>query len=73
MRVLMVAGVSINLGVLGLCIEAAGLGYQVVVASDAVAGVPPDFADQVLANSVALVAAVHTVDEIVTALDVLTR
>jgi nicotinamidase-related amidase len=72
-RVLVVAGVSVNLGVLGLCIEAVGLGYQVVVASDAVAGVPPDFADQVLANSIALVAAVHTVDEIVTALDVLTR
>jgi nicotinamidase-related amidase len=72
-RVLLVAGVSVNLGVLGLCIEAVGLGYQVVVASDAVCGVPLDFADQVVINSIALVAAVCTVEEIVTALAVLTR
>ncbi|MGH9301364.1 MAG: cysteine hydrolase, partial [Acidimicrobiales bacterium] len=37
---LVVTGVSLNLGVLGLCLEAVNLGYQVVVATDAVAGVP---------------------------------
>jgi nicotinamidase-related amidase len=67
-RVLIVTGVSINLGVLGLCIEAVNLGYQCVVATDAVAGVPLAYADEVLHNSVGLVAALHTVDEIVTAL-----
>jgi nicotinamidase-related amidase len=72
-RVLVVTGVSVNVAVLGLCIEAVGLGYQVVVASDAVAGIPLDYADAVLANSVALVAALHTADEIIGALDVLTR
>jgi nicotinamidase-related amidase len=72
-RVLVVAGVSVNLGVLGLCVEAVNLGYQVVVASDAVVGVPLDYADAVLRNSVSLVAAVQTVDEIVGALDGLTR
>jgi nicotinamidase-related amidase len=72
-RVLVVAGVSTNLGVLGLCVEAVNLGYQVVVASDAVVGVPLDYADQVLAHSVALVAALATVDDVVAALEILTR
>jgi nicotinamidase-related amidase len=72
-RVLVVTGVSVNVGVFGLCIEAVNLGYQVVVASDAVIGVPLDYSDSVMANSVALVANVSTVDEIVRALDVLTR
>jgi nicotinamidase-related amidase len=72
-RVLVVTGVSVNVAVLGLCIEAVNLGYQVVVASDAVVGVPLDYSDAVMANSVALVATVRTVDEIVAALDLLTR
>jgi nicotinamidase-related amidase len=72
-RVLVVTGVSSNLGILGLCVEAVNLGYRVVVASDAVAGVPPEYADQVLVNSIALVAALHTVDDIVQALAVVTR
>lgn len=67
-RVLVVTGVSVNLGVLGLCVEAVNLGYQVVVASDAVAGVPEAYAASVLRNSVALVAALATVDDIVAAL-----
>jgi nicotinamidase-related amidase len=72
-RVLVVTGVSTNLGVLGLCVEAVNLGYQVVVASDAVTGVPLDYAADVLRSSITLVAAVHTVDEIVEALATLTR
>jgi nicotinamidase-related amidase len=72
-KVLVVAGVSVNVGVLGLCIEAVNLGYQVVVASDAVTGVPLGYADAVLKNSVSLVASVRPVDDIVRALGVLTR
>jgi nicotinamidase-related amidase len=72
-RALVVAGVSVNLGVLGLCVEAVNLGYQVVVASDAVVGVPPDYGDLVLASSVSLVAALHPVDDIIEALAALTR
>jgi nicotinamidase-related amidase len=63
-RVLVVAGVSVNLGVLGLCIEAVNLGYQVAVATDAVAGVPADYADSVLRGSIALVATLTTVAEL---------
>lgn len=71
-RVLVVSGVSVNLGVLGLCVEAVNLGYQVVVASDAVTGVPLDYADEVVRNSIALVAALATVDEVIEALGNLT-
>jgi nicotinamidase-related amidase len=59
-RVLAVAGVSVNLG------------YQVVVATDAVVGIPLDYADAVLKNSIGLVASLHSVDDIVTALSTLT-
>jgi nicotinamidase-related amidase len=72
-RVLVVTGVSVNVGVIGLCIEAVNLGYQVVVASDAVVGVPLDYADAVMENTLSLVARVSTVDEIVDALVILTR
>jgi nicotinamidase-related amidase len=72
-RVLVVTGVSVNLGVLGLCVEAVNLGYQVVVATDAVVGVPVDYGDLVLTTSVGLVAALHRVDEITDALESLTR
>jgi len=67
-RVLVVTGVSVNLGVLGLCIEAVNLGYQVAVPTDAVAGVPADYAAAVLGTSVALVATLTTVDDVITAL-----
>jgi nicotinamidase-related amidase len=57
-------GVSVNLAILGLCIEAVGLGYQVVLPTDAVAGVPRHYADAVIENTLALVATRSTVDEI---------
>src|SRR5690606_16749799 len=50
-------GLSVNLGVLGLALEAVGLGYRVVVAEDAVAGVPEEYARAVMENSIALLAA----------------
>lgn len=57
-------GVSLNIGVLGLCLGATDLGYRVVVPTDAVVGVPADYGDSVLANSVAMVATLTTVDEL---------
>lgn len=60
-------GVSTNLGVIGLSIEAVNLGYRVVVATDAVAGIPRDYADAVMRNTLALLATRAEVDEIVRA------
>jgi nicotinamidase-related amidase len=57
-------GVSLNIGVLGMVIEAVNLGYQVVVPTDCVAGVPDDYAEAVLANSVAFLATRTTADRL---------
>jgi len=59
-----VAGVSVNLGVIGLCIEAVNHGYRVAVPTDAVAGIPADYAAAVLANSIGYIARLTTVDAI---------
>ena len=67
-QVVVATGVSVNLGILGLCVEAVNLGYQVVVPTDAVAGVPADYAAAVLKNSVGLVATLSTVAEVVATL-----
>ena len=47
-RTVVATGVSVNLGLLGLAIEAVNLGYRVVVPRDTVAGVPEEYADAVL-------------------------
>jgi nicotinamidase-related amidase len=60
-------GVSVNLGIVGLAVEAVNLGYRVVVVTDAVAGVPRQYADAVLEHTLALVAKLATTDEVVTA------
>ena len=60
-----VTGVSLNLGIIGLAVEAVDLGYRVVVATDAVAGVPADYADQVMRHTLSLVATLATVDDII--------
>jgi len=67
-RTLIVAGVSVNLGVLGLCIEAVNFGYLVALPTDAVAGVPVAYAKAVLQTTLALVATLTTVDDLVQAL-----
>jgi nicotinamidase-related amidase len=63
-RTVVATGVSVNLAILGLAIEAVNLGYRVVVATDAVAGTPADYADAVLDGTIALLAARLTVDQI---------
>jgi nicotinamidase-related amidase len=60
-------GVSLNLGIIGLAVEAVDLGYCVVVATDAVAGIPADYADDVLRHTLALVATLASVDDIIAA------
>ena len=57
-------GVSVNIGVLGLVISAADLGYRVVVPRDAVAGLPEDYADAVLSGTIALLATVTSADDV---------
>ncbi len=49
-------GVSVNVALLGLSIEAVNFGYQVVLPRDAVAGVPDDYVDAVFRHTLALLA-----------------
>ena len=63
-RTVVATGASVNLGVFGMALSALDLGYQVVIPRDAVAGVPRDYADAVLDNSLSLIATLVTADEL---------
>jgi len=62
---LIVVGVSLNLGILGLSIEAVNLGYSVVIAADAVAGFPAQYAQDVLRHSLIAITEQATVAQII--------
>jgi nicotinamidase-related amidase len=53
---IVVTGVSLNVGVLGLVIVACDLGYEVVVVTDAVAGMPTEYGDALLRNTIGALA-----------------
>lgn len=57
-------GVSVNVGMTNLVMDAVNLGYQVVLPRDAIAGLPKEYADAVIDNTLALLATVTTVDEV---------
>ncbi|MDE0066428.1 MAG: cysteine hydrolase [Acidimicrobiaceae bacterium] len=63
-RTVVVTGVSLNIGILGLCLNALDLGYQVVLVRDAVAGVPAEYADAVIDHTLSLIAAITTSAEL---------
>jgi nicotinamidase-related amidase len=60
-------GVSVNVGMLDLTMDAVNAGYQMVMPRDAVAGIPEDYADAVLDNTVALLATLTTTDQLIAA------
>lgn len=66
-KTVLATGVSLNLGVTSMCIEAANLGYRVIVVSDAVAGFPDDYCKAIMQNTISLVAEPMTVNDIVAA------
>lgn len=59
------AGNSVNVGILGLALNAVDLGYSVVVPRDAVAGVPTEYVDAVLSHTIAVLGTVCTTDDLV--------
>lgn len=63
-RTLVVTGVSVNLGILGTVISAIDLGYRVVLVRDAVCGVPAEYADAVIDNTLSLLSTVANVDDV---------
>jgi len=64
---IVVTGVSVNVAVTNLVMDAVNLGYQVVLPRDGVCGIPADYADAVIDNTLALLATITTVDEITAA------
>jgi nicotinamidase-related amidase len=62
-----VVGVSLNVAIPNLVFDAVNHSYQVVVISDAVAGVPIEYGAQVLENTLSLVATLATTDELLQA------
>jgi biuret amidohydrolase len=62
---IVVGGVSVNVAVTNLVMEAVNRGYDVVLPRDAVCGVPAAYADAVIDNTLALLSTVTTVDEVV--------
>jgi biuret amidohydrolase len=60
-------GVSLNVGVTNLAFDAVNRGYQIVLPRDAVAGVPPEYAEAVLAHTLNVVATLTTTADVVRA------
>ena len=60
-------GVSVNRGILGICIEAVNYGYHVVLPTDCVAGYPAEYAAMVLEHTLAPITSQTTSDPLVDA------
>jgi len=63
-RTIVVTGVSVNVAVTNLVMDAVNRGYDVVLPRDAVCGIPQDYADAVIDHTLALLAAVVTTDDL---------
>ncbi len=57
-------GVSLNIGMFNFCVDAVNRGYQFVMPRDAVAGVPREYGEAVLTNSLSLLATLTTTDRV---------
>jgi nicotinamidase-related amidase len=63
-KTIVAAGVSLNIGMIGLSIEAVGLGYRVALVTDGVAGTPAEYGQAVLQNTLRLVATLVQADQV---------
>jgi nicotinamidase-related amidase len=60
-----ILGVSVNVAITNLVMDAVNHGYQVVLVRDAVAGVPASYAGQVIDNTLSLLATVLTTEQLI--------
>jgi len=60
-------GVSVNIGMLDFAFDAVNAGYQFVMPRDAVAGIPEDYANAVLDNTLSLVTTLCTTQQVLEA------
>lgn len=64
-RTIVATGVSVNVAITNLVMDAVNHGYSVVLPRDAVCGLPREYADAVIDNTLALLAAVVTTDDLI--------
>jgi nicotinamidase-related amidase len=60
-------GVSVNIGMTNLAFDAVNHGYQIVMPRDAIAGVPTDYANAVIDNTLSLIATITTTRDVLAA------
>jgi nicotinamidase-related amidase len=63
-RTVIPVGVSVNEALLGLCLSAADLGYSIALPTDAIAGVPRSYAQDVVQHSLSMLATLTTTEAI---------
>jgi nicotinamidase-related amidase len=63
-RTLVIVGVSTNVAIPNAVFDAVNLGYQVVLPVDAIAGVPVEYTEVIVRNSLSLIATIATTDEV---------
>ena len=66
-RTIVAVGVSVNIAITNLVMDAVNRGYRVVVPRDAVAGIPADYADAIIDNTLSLLATVTTTSDLIAA------
>jgi nicotinamidase-related amidase len=64
---IVVVGVSLNIAIPNVVMDAVNAAYRVVVPRDAVAGVPPEYGAAVIANTLSLLATITTTDDLLQA------
>jgi biuret amidohydrolase len=57
-------GVSVNVAITNLVMDAVNAAYRVVVPRDAVAGIPTDYASAIIDNTLSLLATITTTDDL---------
>ena len=66
-RTVVPVGVSVNEALLGLCLSAADLGYRIALPTDAIAGIPRSYAEDVVRNTLAFLSNLTTTAKVLAA------
>jgi nicotinamidase-related amidase len=64
---LVVVGVSLNIAIPNLVMDAVNAAYRVIIPRDAVAGIPADYGAAMIANTLSLLATITTTDDLLQA------
>jgi biuret amidohydrolase len=62
---IVVVGVSLNIAIPNLVMDAVNAAYRVVVPRDAVAGIPTEYGEAIIANTLSLLATITTTDDLI--------